>query len=52
MDPFSPELATYWVSSRDPGDAEGADGDDRRVAGDDQALAELADRILAARSVV
>ena len=49
MDAYSPDFAAFWNASP----AQDARGDDeRRSAGEDQALAELAERIQAARSVV
>jgi hypothetical protein len=49
MDAYSPDFSAYWNAAP----AQDALGDDeRRSAGEDQALAELADRIQAARSIV
>ena len=49
MDAYSPDFSAYWSATPAPQ----AHGDDeRRAAGEDQALAELAERIQAARSVV
>ena len=52
MDAFSPDLTPYWNPTRDAVDDRHVDVDERRSAGDEQALAELAERILAARSIV
>ncbi|MEO8485173.1 MAG: hypothetical protein ABI585_02435 [Betaproteobacteria bacterium] len=49
MDATAPDFATHWNART--ADEHGAD-DERRTVGEDQALAELADRILAARSIV
>ena len=49
MDAYSPDFSTYWNASPAP---EAHGGDDRPTSAEDQALAELAERIQAARSVV
>ena len=49
MDAFSPDFSAYWNAAPAP---EMRGDDDHRSAGEDQALAELAERIQAARSVV
>lgn len=50
MDEFSPEFVTHWLA--DAGDDAVAGRDEQTTAGDDEALAELAERVLAARSIV
>lgn len=52
MDAFSPDFVPFWNATSDAADDHRADGDERRNAGDEEALAELAERILAARSIV
>ncbi|MFO1309673.1 MAG: hypothetical protein U1F64_14725 [Burkholderiales bacterium] len=52
MDAYSPDLASHWTTGRDAPDERAGDRDERRVPGDEEALADLADRVLAARSVV
>ncbi len=52
MDAYSPDLASHWTTGRDAADEHAGDRDERRVPGDEEALADLADRVLAARSVV
>ena len=49
MDSYSPDFSAYWNAAPAP---ETHGSDERRAAGEDQALAELAERIQAARSVV
>ncbi|HET9338029.1 MAG TPA: hypothetical protein VFQ55_03455 [Casimicrobiaceae bacterium] len=49
MDAYSPDFTPYWQAALAP---EHHADDERRPAGEDQALAELADLILAARSIV
>ena len=49
MDAFSPDFMPYWNAV--PATEHRAD-DEHRQVGEDQALAELAERILAARSIV
>ena len=49
MDAYSPDFTLYWKAAA----AEDHHADDeRRAAGEDQALAELAERVNAARSIV
>ncbi|CAG0967978.1 hypothetical protein BURK1_01068 [Burkholderiales bacterium] len=48
MDDYAPDFMSHWIPAHDAAD----DRDERRTAGDEEALAELAERILAARSVV
>jgi len=48
MDAYSPDFAHYWHALP----LEPRADDERRPAGEDQALAELAERVLAARSIV
>lgn len=50
MDAFSPEFVSHWFADAD--DDSVARQDERSTAGDDEALAELAERVLAARSIV
>lgn len=52
MDAFSPDFTSYWTSVRDTAEQRWAEGEERRSAGDEQALADLDERIIAARSVV
>jgi hypothetical protein len=52
MDAFSPDFMTYWNSTYVAKDVHHLDPDEARTAGDEQALAELAERIVAARSIV
>jgi hypothetical protein len=52
MDAFSPDFSPFWNSTRDAADDRHVDPDERRSAGDEKALAELAERVLAARSIV
>lgn len=52
MDAYSPDLASHWTTGRDAPAEHASDRDERRVTGDEEALADLADRVLAARSVV
>ena len=49
MDAFSPGFMPYWSAGLA---TEHRADDERRPVGEDQALAELAERILAARSIV
>jgi hypothetical protein len=49
MDAYSPDFAPYWHTV--PAD-EHRSVDEHRPVGEDQALAELAERIVAARSIV
>jgi hypothetical protein len=49
MDAYSPDFTLYWKAAA--AEDHHAD-DDRRAAGEDQALAELAERVNAARSIV
>ena len=48
VDAYSPDFMPYW----NPLPFEPRVDDERRPAGEDQALAELAERVLAARSIV
>ena len=48
MDTYSPDFTPFWHAVP----AEHRADDERRPVGEDQALAELAERILAARSIV
>jgi hypothetical protein len=48
MDAYAPDFTPYWRAEP----AEHRTDDERRTVGEDQALAELAERILAARSIV
>lgn len=50
MDDFTPEFVTHWLA--EAGDERVAESDERGTWGDDEALVELADLVLAARSVV
>jgi len=52
MDTYSPDFAPYWGAPNEAGDDRHLERDDRRSAGDEQALAELAERVMAARSIV
>jgi len=52
MDAYSPDFAPYWLTAGERAEERWSDGEDRRNAGDEQALADLAERILAARSIV
>ena len=52
MDAFSPDFTPYWTTARETVEQSWPEGEDRRSAGDEQALADLDERILAARSVV
>ena len=52
MDAFSPDLTPYWMAGRESVEPRWSEVEDRRGAGDEQALADLDERILAARSVV
>ena len=52
MDAYSPDLAPYWLTGRDAADEHAGDRDERRSPGDEEALADLADRVLAARRIV
>ena len=49
MDAYSPDFTLYWKA---PAAEDHRADDDRRVPGEDQALAELAERVNAARSIV
>lgn len=49
MDAFSPDFTPYWKA---PAAEDLRADDDRRSPGEDQALAELAERVNAARSIV
>jgi len=49
MDAYSPDFTPYWHAAQAE---EHRVVDDRGAAGEDKALAELAERILAARSIV
>ena len=49
MDAYSPDFSAWWNAAPAP-DAHGSD--ERTTSADDQALAELAERIQAARSIV
>lgn len=48
VDAYSPDFMPYWNALPSEPRAD----DERRPAGEDQALAELAERVLAARSIV
>ena len=48
MDAYAPDFTPYWHADS----AEHRTDDERRPVGEDQALAELAERVLAARSIV
>lgn len=52
MDAFSPDFVPHWNAPGLGLDERHDDADERRGARDEEALAELAERILAARSVV
>ena len=52
MDAFSPDFTPYWTTARETVEQSWPEGEERRSAGDEQALADLDERILAARSVV
>ena len=52
MDAYSPDFVPYWNATSDAVDDRHLDADTVRSKGDEQALAELAERVLAARSVV
>jgi hypothetical protein len=52
MDAVSPDFMPYWNPTRDAAEDRHVDADERRSAGEEQALADLAERILAARSIV
>lgn len=49
MDAYSPDFSAFWNAAPAP---QAAGDDERRNAGEDQALAELAERIQAARTVI
>ena len=52
MDAFSPDFTPYWMTAREQVEQRWSEGEERRSAGDEQALADLDERVLAARSVV
>ena len=52
MDAYSPDFVPYWNATSDAADDRHRDTDAGGSVGDEQALAELAERVLAARSVV
>jgi hypothetical protein len=55
MDAFSPEFSQYWLADRSAGTdaaAAGRDDDESLSASQQDALAALADRVNAARSVM
>jgi hypothetical protein len=52
MDAFSPDFTPYWTTVREGAERPWAEGEERGSAGDEQALADLDERIVAARSVV
>ncbi len=51
MDAFSPDFVPFWNASSEASDDRSQDRDARH-AGDEEALAELAERVSAARSIV
>jgi hypothetical protein len=52
MDTYSPDFTPYWTTGPETVEQRWSEGEERRSAGDEQALADLDGRILAARSVV
>lgn len=52
MDAYSPDFVPHWTTHHDGVDEPAATTDEHRSAGDERALAELAERVSAARSIV
>ena len=52
MDAFSPDFTPYWTTARETVEQRWSEGEERHGTGEEQALADLDERILAARSVV
>ena len=52
MDAFSPDFVPFLTASGEAADDRGHEPNERSAMGDEEALAELADRVSAARSIV
>lgn len=52
MDAFSPDFVPFWAATADASVEQVSTTDDRMAGGDEEALAELAERVVAARSIV